>query len=54
MSIALLMRLEAIEKRVAELETLVAACQAAALAAEPAPAPRPEARPAPRSKKAAA
>ncbi len=54
MSIALLMRLEAIEKRVAELETLAAARQAAALAAEPAPAPRPEARPAPRTKKAAA
>ncbi len=54
MSIALLMRLEAIETRVAELEKLLAARQAAALPAEGAPAQRPEARPAPRSKKAAA
>ena len=54
MSIALMMRLEAIEKRVAELEQHLAARQAAAVAAEAAPAPRPESRPAPRSKKAAA
>ena len=54
MSIALMMRLEAMEKRVAELEQKLAARQAAAETAEPAPAPRPEARPAPRKKKAAA
>jgi BMFP domain-containing protein YqiC len=54
MSIALMMRLEAMEKRVAELEQKLAARQAAAEAAEPAPAPRPEARPVPRTKKAAA
>ena len=40
MSIALMMRLEAMEKRVAELEQKLAARQAAAEAAEPAPAPR--------------
>ena len=54
MSIALLMRLEALEKRVAELATMLSPRQAAAEAAEQAPAPRPEARPAQRAKKAAA
>lgn len=54
MSIALLMRLEAIEKRVAELDKLLAARQAAAPTAEGAPAPSPEARPASRKKRAAA
>ena len=54
MSIALLMRLEAIEKRVAELDKLLAARQAAAPSTEGAPAPSPEARPASRKKRAAA
>ena len=54
MSIALMVRLESVEKRVAELEQRLAARQAAADAAEAAPAPSPEARPAPRTKKAAA
>jgi BMFP domain-containing protein YqiC len=54
MSIALMTRLEAMEKRVAELEQRLAARQAAAEAAVAAPAPRPEARLAPRAKKAAA
>ncbi len=54
MSIALMMRLEAMEKRVAELEQKLALRQAAAANAEAAPAPRPEARPLPRTKKAAA
>jgi len=54
MSIALLMRLEAIEKRVAELEQHRAARQAAAPSAKGAPAPSPEARPASRTKRAAA
>ncbi len=54
MSIALLMRLEAIEKRVAELEQHLAARQAAAPSTKGAPAPSPEARPASRTKRAAA
>ncbi len=52
MSIALMMRLETVEKRVAELEQRLAARQAAAETA--ATAPGPEARPASRAKKAAA
>ena len=54
MSIALMMRLEALEKRVAELEQQHGPRQAAAETADHAPAPRPEARPASRAKKAAA
>ena len=54
MSIALMMRLDAIETRVAELENRFAMRQAAAEAARAAPAPRPEARPTPRAKTAAA
>ena len=54
MSIALMMRLEALEKRVAELATMLGPRQAAAETAGEGPAPRPEARPAPRVKKAAA
>jgi hypothetical protein len=53
MSIAMMMRLEALEKRVAELEQKPGPRQAAAEPAEDAPAPRPPALRARRKKKAA-
>ena len=54
MSIAMMMRLEALEKRVAELEQRPGPRQAAAFLAEVEPAPKPLALPARRKKKAAA